>query len=211
MHLPVSEGFAHLALNVLLETPHNEPLAAEVLCPVVGRIRDRSRIQHVHQARETPRSTVMGRSGEQNQGVRTFREQLRQTAPHGARAAVGDIVRFVNDDDVPVGSLQIRPILGALLEGVDRDDRLVVVEERIVVGRNPTPHSADAVRVQPREGNREAVPEFLLELGQHTAHRQHEDPAAPAPGDEFAYQDACLQGLAEADSVGNQDPLPWLP
>ena len=57
-------------------------------------------------------------------------------------------------------------------------------------------------------GNGEAVPELLLELGEHALHREHQDAPGTPPGDQLAHQDAGLQGLAEADCIRNQDALP---
>ena len=39
---------------------------------------------------------------------------------------VGDVVGLVDDDDVPVGVLEVGAVLGVLLERVDGDDGLVV-------------------------------------------------------------------------------------
>ena len=120
-------------------------------------------------------------------------------------------MRLVDDDDVPVGLLQVVAVLGVLLQRVDRDDRLVVVVERVVAGRDAATHPLDADRVEPREGDGEAVPELLLELREHALDGQHQDAPAPAAGDQLADEDARLQGLAESHRVGDQDALPRLP
>ena len=125
-------------------------------------------------------------------------------------AAVRDVVRLVDDDDVPVGLLQVGAVLGVLLQGVDRDDRLVVVVERVVAGRDAAAHPLDADRVEPGERDREPVPELLLELRQHALDGQHQDPAAPAAGDQLADEDARLQRLSQPHGVGDQDALPGL-
>ena len=85
-------------------------------------------------------------------------------------------MRLVYDDDVPVGLLQVGAVLGVLLQGVDRDDRLVVVVERVVAGRDAAAHPLDADRVELGERDREPVPELLLELRQHALDGQHQDP-----------------------------------
>jgi hypothetical protein len=36
-------------------------------------------------------------------------------------------VRLVDDDDVPVGLLQIHPVFAVLLQRIDRDDGFIVV------------------------------------------------------------------------------------
>ena len=125
-------------------------------------------------------------------------------------AAVRDVVRLVDDDDVPVGLLQVGAVLGVLLQGVDRDDRLVVVVERVVAGRDAAAHPLDADRVEPGERDREPLPELLLELRQHALDGQHQDPPAPAAGDQLADEDARLQRLPQPHGVGDQDALPRL-
>ena len=77
-----------------------------------------------------------------------------------------------------------------------------------MVCRYAAPHPLNADGVEPRERDREPVPELLLELGEHALHREHQDaPGAPS-GDQLAHQDAGLQGLAETDRIRDQDALP---
>ena len=77
-----------------------------------------------------------------------------------------------------------------------------------MVGRDAAPHALDADGVEPREGDGEAVPEFLLELGEHALHREYQDAPGTPPGDQLAHQDAGLQRLAEANRIRDQDALP---
>ena len=123
----------------------------------------------------------------------------------GSRPPVGHVVRLVDDDDVPLRLLQVGAVLRVLLERIDGDDRLVVVVEGVVVGRDAAAHPLDADGIQAGQGDGEPVPELLLELRQHALYRQHEDAPAAPPGNEFAHQDAGFQGLAEAHGVGDQD------
>ena len=136
---------------------------------------------------------------------------MRGAGLRAAGAPVRHVVRLVDDDDVPVGLLQVGAVLRVLLQRVDRDDRLVVVVERVVTGRDAAAHPLDADRVEPGEGNGEAVPELLLELREHALDGQNEDAPASAAGDQLADEDARLQGLPQPDRVGDQDALPRLP
>ena len=218
--LPVAEGVAHLVPDVLLEAPDDQPLAAEVVLRVVVRVGDGGRVEHVHQAREAARPAVVRRRREHDERVGAAGEQPGEAAAQrgppvrgprrAAGAPVGDVVRLVDDDDVPVRLLQVRAVLGVLLQGVDGDDRLVVVVERVVAGRDATPHPLDADRVEPHEGDREAVPELLLELREHAPDGQHQDAPPPPAGDQLGGQDARLERLAEPHRVGDQDALPRL-
>ena len=178
--LAVAEGVADLVPDVLLEASDDEPLVAEVLRRIVVRVGDGGRVKHVHQARKATRLAVVRRCRQHDERVRAAREQAREAASQRAGAAVGDVVGLVDDDDVPVRLLQVRAVLGVLLEGVDRDDRLVVVVEGIVAGRDTAAHPLDADRVEPRQRDGEAVPELLLELREHALDGQHQNP--PAPG-----------------------------
>jgi hypothetical protein len=119
-------------------------------------------------------------------------------------------VGFVDDDRVPVALVRPDTKFGILLEGIDRDDGLVVVVERVGVGRDAATDALISHRVETDERNREARPELLLELGHHALGRDDEDAFALASGDELTEQDADLDGLAEADGVGLEDPLAGL-
>jgi hypothetical protein len=146
------------------------------------------------------------RRGEEDQSVGALREDLRD--PRALRpiaAPLGDVVGLVDDDDVPLGALDVRAELVVLLERVDRDDRLVVVVEGVVVGGDLLADAREAHRVEADEGDREARPQLLLELREHALHRGDED-APPAPAaDELGEEDARFERLAEADGVGDQD------
>ena len=94
-------------LDVLLETPDHQPLAPEVLRGEVVRVRDGGRVQHVHQAREAPRPAVVRGGRKHDQGVGAPGQPAGEAASQRARAAVGDVVRLVDDDDVPVRLFQV--------------------------------------------------------------------------------------------------------
>ena len=193
--------------DVLLEPADHQPLVAEVLLRVGVRIGDGGSVEHVHEAREAARAAVVRRRRKHDEGVGATRQQAGEAAAQRARAPVRDVVRFVDDDHVPVRLLQVGAVLGILIQRVDGDDRLVVVVERIVVGRDAAPHPLDADGVEPRERDGEAVPELLLELGEHALHREHQDAPGAPPGNQLAHQDAGLQGLAETDRIRDQDAL----
>ena len=118
---------------------------------------------------------------------------------------VGDVVRLVDDHGVPVLLLQVGEVAVGL-ERVDRDDRALVVGERVAVGRQLLPDPLDADRVEPDERQREPGPQLELHLLQHVARRDDEDPLAAAASDQLGEDHADLERLAEADRVGEQDP-----
>ena len=208
--VPVAEGGLHLVLDVLLEAADDKPFPAEVLRLVVVRVGDGGGVQHVHQAGEAARPPVVWGRRQHDEGVRAAREQAGEPAAERAGAAVRHVVRLVNDDHVPPGFFEVGPVLGVPLQGVDRDDGLVVVVEGVVVRGDAAADALDADGVEARERDREAVPELLLELGQHALDGEDEDAPAPAPGDQLADQDPRFEGLAEAHCVCDQDALPRL-
>ena len=205
-HLPVPERIAHLIPHVLLEAT-NHQTGPEVLPGEVVRVGDGSCIQHVDEAREAARLAVVGCGGEHDERVGPSGEQPGQAIALGSGAPVRDVVRLVDDDDVPRRLFQVGAVLRVLLQCIDGDDRLVVVVERIVVGRDTAAHPLDADGVQAGQGNGKAVPELLLELRQHALHGQHQDAPAATPRDELADQDTGFQCLAEPHRIRDQDAL----
>ena len=79
--------------------------------------------------------------------------------------------------------------------------------EGVRVGRNTAADTLQPDGVEADERNGESRPEFLLELGHHALGGDHEDSLALAAVDQFAEQDAHLDGFAEANGVGHQNTL----
>lgn len=79
-------------------------------------------------------------------------------------------MRLIDDDDVPIGVLQIGAVLRVLFEGINRDDGFIVLIKRVVGGWNARAQPLDTDRIQPCERNGETTPQFLLKLRQHTFH-----------------------------------------
>ena len=116
-------------------------------------------------------------------------------------AVVSEIDGLVKFGDTKRGVRKIH------VEGVDGDDRLVVVVEGVVVARNIVANPLQAGGIQPGERDGKAVPHFLLELGHHALEGEHENALAPAPADQLRHQDAGFQGFTQAYRVCNQDAL----
>ena len=74
-------------------------------------------------------------------------------------------------------------VFTVLLDGIDRDDGFVEIVERVMVGRHARANPLEAFGVEADKGDREAGPEFFLELGHHRLDRQDEDAAAAAAPD----------------------------
>ena len=117
---------------------------------------------------------------------------------------------FVDDDDVPVALVRPNPELGVLFQGVDGNNGLVEVMEGVRVGRDSAADAFEPDGVEAHQRYRETRPEFLLELRHHALGGDHQDSLALAAIDQFAEQDAHLDGLAKANGVGHQNTLPRL-
>lgn len=191
--------------NVVFEASHDEALPHEVLRFVVLPIGKHRRVEHVDQAREALGSAVVGRGRKHDEGVRALREKARQLRALAFRTALGDVVRLVDQDDVPVRFFQERAVLGALLQRIDRDDRAVDVEERVVPARNARHEALQAVAVKARQRNRETVPEFLLKLLEHRLDSKNENSLPATARDQFGDENPRFERFADTDRVGNQD------
>ncbi len=146
--------------------------------------------------------------GEQDEPVGTGGQALRELvalADAAGTLPLGDVVGLVDDDEIPPRRLKSRPVLPVVLEGVDGDDGLVELIEGVVVQRDAGPDLPDPRTVDPDERDREAGPEFLLELGEHRLGGDDENALGPAPEDELGGEQACLKRLPEADVIAHED------
>jgi hypothetical protein len=210
--LAVLERGADLVLDVLFEAADVE--AADLVVGELRGVGDRGRVEQVHQAGEALGPAVVRGRGGEDQRITGLGEQAGEAGAHRGLAALdralGDVLALVDDDHVPLAVLEISSVLLVLLERVDRDDRPIVEMERVHVGGDPLLHPLDAPGVEADQRDREAGPQLLLELLEHRAQGDHEDPLATSAADQLGEENADLDRLAEADAVGDQDPRPRL-
>ena len=195
--------------DMLLETTLEQVF--DVVHAVAGRIRDRKGIEERHQRGEAFARTVVRRGREEDHVVAAVGKLCRETV--ALRVAVllrRHVVCFVDDHHVPAGVLKRGLKLVVLLEGVDRDDGLVVVVERVVVGRNVLADALEAGRVETHQRNGETAPHLLLELGHHGLQRHHENALGGAAHDKLGKEDSRLKRLAEADGISYEDARPGI-
>ena len=164
---------------------------------------DRQRIEHPQQIHERPWITVMRSGRRENQRIRSRRQCPDQRIVSCAH--VRRIVDLVDHDDVPLHLLQLRPIL-RLLKSVHRHDHPGEIRERIPARRQLLPHLLNAHRVQAHQRNGEPRPHLLLELLQHMPRSHHENPRTPTAANQLRDDHSDLEGLAQADGVGKQNP-----
>ena len=204
---------ADLVFDVLFEPADDESLVAEIIRRVVLGVADGGGIQQAHEGGKAAGGAIVRGGGEQDEGVgATCEETGKARAPGDAVlvAAGGDIVTFVDEDDVPPGVLEIVPVLEVVLEGVDGDDRPVVKVERIVVAGDVVADALQAGRIEADKRDGKAAPKLLLELGEHALEGDHQNALPAAALDEFGGEDARFERLAEAYGVGDEDALPRL-
>ena len=165
-------------------------------------------IEERDQATEGLALAVVRRGGGEQHGVATAGQQPGQPVGQvalGDRGA-GNVVGLVDDHRVPAGVLEEVAVAADVLEGVDGDDDAVVDLEGVLVGRDAQAQLGDARGVQPHERDVEAVPQLRLELGEHGLAGEHQDAVAAAAPDQLGEDHPHLDGLAEADRVGEQQP-----
>ena len=202
-HAALGHAVLHLVAHVVLIAADEE--AVDVVFRVVVRVGDGRRVEHVHERGEALRAPVVRRSREQDHRVAAIREQAREARALRRAATRRDILRLVDDDDVPIRVLEMRAVGDVVLQRIDGDDRLVVIKEWVVVRRELGADLADLCGVERDERDREAVPELFLKLRHHGFSRDDEDAFAFAAQDELAHEDAGFERLAKADNVGDED------
>jgi hypothetical protein len=111
---------------------------------------------------------------------------------------------LINDDEIPPRALEVVPVLAVTLQRIDRDDRPIVVAERVVVGRDLSANSLDTCRVQACERDGETCSELLLELPHHALGRHDQYTTGLATPQQLCRQDSRFERLAQAYRVSDQ-------
>ena len=153
----------------------------------------------------------MGCGRQQDQRFRTRGQAFGQPRPLALLGPLGPlryVLALIDHDDVPIGVIQVVAVFAVVLQRVHRDDGLVVVVKRVLVGGDLLPDALDANRIEPHQGDGETRPELLLELHQHALGGHHQDAPAAAAADQLAAKDAAFQRLAQTHRIGDQQPLP---
>ena len=200
------KGTGHLVLHVFFEAADEKAL--NIFCSIFLGVGNSRRIQHVHKGCKTAGSSIMGRSGEQNQGVGPPGKEFRQLGTLGLVLPICHVLCFIDDNNVPIGIFQMYPVFHISFQCINRNNHFIIIEKRIVIGRKAGTNAGNTAGVQPHQGNRKTIPHFLLELGHHTFYRNHKDTFPLAPGNEFRHQNTGFQCLTEAYTVRNKDTLP---
>ena len=99
------------------------------------------------------------------------------------------------------------PISYIIFQGINRNNRLIVVKERIVVCWQLRTDLVNFIGIETYQRNGEAIPHFLLELRHHGFPCHDQNTLALAAQNELAHQDACFQCLTKTNGIGNQDTL----
>ncbi len=172
------------------------------LVDVLG-VDDGGGVEQADQLGEAIGVAVVGGGAREQQGLGAGGQHPGQLVVE--RAPVDQVVALVDHHRIPADLLQVVAVAAGVLEGVDRDDRPLVERERVAVGRDLPADPLDAFGVEADERDGEPGPQLVLELLQDVAGGDDQDALAPAPADQLRQDQADLEGLAQADGVGDQE------
>ena len=207
------ESAHRLILNVFLESANEKafdifPIVFDVLLGVVVRIRDSGRIEHVHQRSKRPCVPIMRRGGKHDQRIASAGQKIRQAGTlRIAVSALCHIVRFVDHNDIPSGTFQINAVFAVAFNGIDGNNRLVIIMKRIVIAREITPDPLDLCGIQTNQRDGKAFPQFFLKLRHHALDRDHKNAAALSTRNQFTDQNAGFYCLSQTNAVRHQNAL----
>ena len=156
----------------------------DVLRLDASRVGDGGRVEQADQLGEALRVAVVRRGAGEQQRLGARREHPGQLVVE--RAPVDEVVALVDHHRVPADALEMVAVAAGVLERVDRDDRPLVVGERVAVGGDLAAHPLDALGVEPHQRDGEAGPQLVLELLEDVAGRDDQDPLAAAAADQLA-------------------------
>ena len=128
-----------LILNIFLEATDKQafdvvPVILDVLLSVVIRIRNGSRIKHVHQRSEGTGAAVVRGGGQHNQCIAPAGKQICQAGTLGtAVASLGHIMCLIDDYNIPPGVFKMDTVFAVPLDRINGNDGLVIVVERVMV------------------------------------------------------------------------------
>ena len=117
---------------------------------------------------------------------------------------VGHLVTLINNDNIPMGLLKPCTKTTVVLQGVDRDDGLVVVVEGILVEGNLILYLGYTHTVETHKGNGKAVPYLLLKLCKNALKRTYEYAFATASAYHLSQEDTHLNGFSQAHAISDE-------
>ena len=126
------ERTADLIFDIFFETPDAQSF--NIFGRVVFWICNSSRIKHIHQRCKTLCSTVMRRCRQHNHCIAPICKELCEAGTLSLMiSAFRNILRFINNDDIPICIFQMSAILNITFQSVYRNNRLIIIEKRIIV------------------------------------------------------------------------------
>ncbi len=163
--------------------------------------------RRIEQAQAREMSTapkLLRRRGQQDQAGRARGEAFDQRVGRAGRVGRPfEVVRLVDDDDVPLGIDDLRGALRVVGEPADVGDQALLVLERIARGIADLDRFA-AFLVEQREREIETAQQFDEPLAGQAGRCQYQHARDAAGGEQAREDQAGLDGLAEADFVGEQ-------
>ncbi|SAD89216.1 Uncharacterised protein [Enterobacter cloacae] len=131
---------SHLIFHVFFEATHNQIFIGKIGVFILFRISNGRRVEHIHQAGKTFSLTVMRRGREHNQRIAASGKQFCQFAAQGAGPTFSDVMRFIDNNNIPPGIFQVVAIFDVLFQSIDGDNGLIEIVKRVVVGWDTVTH-----------------------------------------------------------------------
>ena len=81
---------------------------------------------------------------------------------------LSNILCLIDDNNVPICIFKMCSVFNVSFQRVDRNNSLVIIKERVVIGRQTGSDFLYATGIKTHQGNGETIPHFLLKLRHHT-------------------------------------------
>ena len=177
---------------------------ADVLRRDLLGVGDGGRVEQVDELGERLRLAVVRRGRGEDQRVGLRGEHVGELVVLGA--PVDELVRLVDPDDVPADLLEMVAVAGRALQRVDRHDHPVEIGERVATGGDALAHPLDPLAVETDQRDAGAAPQLVLDLVEDVPRDDGEDAGGAAAALQLGEEHPDLDGLAQADGVGDEEP-----
>ena len=118
----------------------------------------------------------MGRCRQHNHRITAIGQQFSKArALRLMIATLGNILCLIDDNNIPICIFKMSSVFNVSFQRVDRNNGLVIVKERVVIGRQTGSDFLDATRIKTHQGDSKTVPHFLLKLRHHTLNRNNKN------------------------------------
>ena len=179
--------------------------AVPVLHHVFGAVEQR-RVQQLDEHPELKVVPLVGSRGEQDEVARVVLERLGELVVLGlvqlpAGAEGRQVVRLVDDGQIPPGCFKQSPDSRTPLQGVDARDQAIMLGERVCLSVGDVPF-----RPEHLEFEVEDFVQLLMPVVDESCGNHHQRALQLSSACQFAQNERGLDGLPEAYLVGDEEP-----